>query len=79
MTLLLKVKFVNGFNMNADCKGALRAIDKSYKVFIHCGKSMTKAEVTAVLEYAISKGYDHTGELTHSEIEKVLNKLKNSQ
>jgi len=62
--------------MKADCKGALAQINKSYKVFEHNGKSMTKKEVKAILEYAIEKGYETTGEIKDFEIDEVLNKFK---
>jgi hypothetical protein len=58
--------------MNADCKGALAQINKSYKAFVHKGKPMSKAEVKAVLEYAIEKGYQHTGLLNDDEVDNVL-------
>ena len=63
--------------MNADCKGALAQISKSYKAFIHNGKQMSKAEVKAVLEYAIKKGYDHTGMISDEEVDNILRTLKN--
>ena len=61
--------------MNADCKGALAQINRSWKAFTHNGKSMTKAEVKAVLEYAVKKGYKHTGLLTSEEIDSVIGSL----
>lgn len=63
--------------MNADCKGALAQINRSYKAFVHNGKPMSKAEVKAILEYAIEKGYDHTGMLSDEEVDNILKKLKN--
>ena len=62
--------------MNADCKGALAQLNKSYKAFQHKGKPMTKEEVKSVLEYAISKGYEHTGLLSNDEVDLVLLKMK---
>lgn len=61
--------------MNADCKGALAQLNKSWKTFTHNDKPMTKAEVKAVLEYAVGKGYDHTGLLSQEEIDAVIKKL----
>ena len=61
--------------MNADCKGALAQIDQSWKSFIHNGNRMTKVQVKAVLEYAVKKGYEHTGLLTHQEIDNIINSL----
>jgi hypothetical protein len=62
--------------MNADCKGALAQIDKSWKAFNHNNKAMSKEEVKAVLEYAIDKGYEHTGLLSDDEVDSVLLKMK---
>jgi hypothetical protein len=59
--------------MNADVKGALNQIDKSYKAFEHRGQRMTKEQVRKVLYYALQKGYTHTGQLTDEEVDKVLN------
>ncbi len=63
--------------MRADCKGALAQLDKSYKVFEHNGKPMTKQEVKAVLVYAITKGYEHTGQLSALEIDSILTEFRN--
>jgi len=62
--------------MNADCKGALAQINRSYKAFVHNDKPMSKAEVKAVLKYAIEKGYEHTGMLSDEEVDNILEKLK---
>ena len=61
--------------MNADIKGALNQINKSYKAFTHKGKSMTKEQVKSVLEYGLSKGYEHTGQLSDEEIDTILKTL----
>lgn len=58
--------------MNADIKGALSQINKSYRAFEHRGKPMTKSQVKKVLEYGISKGYSSTGELTDKEVDKLI-------
>lgn len=58
--------------MKADCKGALAQIDKSWKSFVHNHNPMTKAQVKAVLEYAVRKGYEHTGQLSDEEIDSVI-------
>lgn len=58
--------------MRADCKGALAQIDKSWKSFVHNHNPMTKAQVKAVLEYAVEKGYEHTGQLSDEEIDSVI-------
>lgn len=58
--------------MNADIKGALNQINKSYKAFTHNGKPMTKQQVKAVLEYGIRQGYDNTGQLSDGEVDNVI-------
>ncbi len=58
--------------MNASCKGALAQIDRSWRAFTHKGKRMTKQQVKNVLEYAVKKGYDHTGQLTEEEIDSLI-------
>lgn len=58
--------------MNADIKGALAQINKSYRAFEHKGFSMTKQEVKAVLEYGLEKGYTNTGQFSDEEIDEVL-------
>ena len=62
--------------MNADIKGALAQLNTSYKTFEHKGKKMSKAEVKAVLQYAIEKGYEHTGMLSDDEVDGILEKYK---
>lgn len=37
---------------------------------------MTKAEVKAVLEYAVKKGYEHTGMLSDEEVDSILETIK---
>ena len=61
--------------MNADVKGALAQINDSWKAFVHNGKPMTKPEVKAVLEYAISKGYETTAELKDDEVNTLLSQV----
>jgi len=61
--------------MNADCKGAMAQINTSWKAFEHKGKKMSKAEVRAVLEYAIQKGYEHTGILSDEEVDNILKQV----
>lgn len=60
--------------MNADCKGALTQLNQSYKAFTHNGCSMSKQAVKKILEYAVAKGYEHTGQLRDSEIDHILTK-----
>lgn len=61
--------------MNADVKGALSQIKKSWMAFVHKGNPMTKSQVKAVLEYAVKKGYETTGQLTDSEVDNVITAL----
>jgi hypothetical protein len=58
--------------MYADLKGALKQINKSYRVFEHKGEKMSKEQVRKVLQYGIDKGYKSTSELSDSEIDLVL-------
>lgn len=58
--------------MHADIKGALQQLNKSYRAFEHKGKSMTKAQVKQVLEYALQKGYKTTAELSDDEVDSVI-------
>ncbi len=63
--------------MNADCKGALKQINKSWKAFQHNGKQMTKRQVKAVLTYAVYvKGYEHTGQLSKKEVDEIIERIK---
>ena len=62
--------------MNADCKGALAQLNRSWRAFTHNEKQMTKIQVKAVLEYAVKKGYDNTGLLTTEEIDSIIGALK---
>ena len=62
--------------MNADCKGALKQINTSWKAFEHNGKPMTKSQVKAVITYAVYvKGYEHTGQLTKEEINSIIKRV----
>ena len=61
--------------MHASVQGALAKINKSWKVFTHKGKPMTKEQVTKVLIYANNKGYKSTAELSDEEIDKVLSTI----
>ncbi len=58
--------------MNADIKGALSNINKSYRFFEHNGKRMTKAQVKAVLQFGIKKGYNNTGQITDKEVDELI-------
>lgn len=63
--------------MNADVKGALAQINHSYKAFKHRGKNMTKKQVKAVLEFAVSQEYKTTDEISFIEIDTILENLQN--
>jgi hypothetical protein len=63
--------------MNADIEGALENLGKSWRVFEHKGKPMSKKEVETVLKYGLDKGYKTTNELSDDEIDSVLKKLHN--
>lgn len=65
--------------MRADLQGALKHIDKCYRVFEHKGKRMTKQQVKAVLEYGIKQGYETTAELSDKEVDAVLAELNNTK
>ena len=58
--------------MEADVKGALAQINKSWKSFTHKGKPMAKEQVRLVLQYAVNKGYKSTSQLSDEEIDKLL-------
>lgn len=62
--------------MDADIKGCLNQINKSWKAFEHNGKAMTKTQVKAVLEYGLSKGYEVISQITDFDVDKILNQLK---
>lgn len=62
--------------MNADLKWALAQLNKAWRAFEHNGKPMTKAEVKAVLEYGIAKGYRTTADIPASEVDAVLGGLR---
>ena len=58
--------------MNANIKGALLHLNKSYRLFEHNGKSLTKKQVKKILEFGIKKGYEYTNEFTDVEIKILL-------
>lgn len=58
--------------MDADIKGSLNQLNKSYRCFEYKGKSMTKSEVKKVFEYGVKKGYKLVSELSGNEIEAIL-------
>jgi len=58
--------------MNADLKGALAQINRTYKFFEHKGRKMSKEQVRKVLEYGIRKGYETTKELSDEEVDAII-------
>jgi ribosomal protein L12E/L44/L45/RPP1/RPP2 len=61
--------------MDADIKGALQQLDKSYRAFEHKGKRMTKQQVKAVLEYGLQVGYTSTSQLKDKDIDEIICKV----
>lgn len=61
--------------MDADIKGALAQINRSWRAFVHNGSPMSKKEVKAVLEYGVSKGYTKVSQLSEQEINSVINNI----
>lgn len=66
--------------MHADVKGCLNALkdgrNKFWRAFEHKGERMSREEVVSVLKYAESKGYETTKELSDSEVDEILQKMK---
>ena len=60
--------------MHADIQGSLDRINKSYRMFQHRGRNMSKIQVKTVLEYALKKGYDSTRQLSDKEVDEILTK-----
>lgn len=62
--------------MDASIKGGLKWLNKCYSWFEHRGQKMTKAEVKAVLEYGLSKGYVNVSDIPDEEVDQILETLK---
>ena len=58
--------------MDADIKGALEAIETSFRSFEHKGKRMTKKQVRVVLEYGVWKGYKLVSQIPDVSIDKLI-------
>lgn len=58
--------------MDADIEGAYENLEKSWRVFEHRGKPMTKNQVRQVLLHGIKKGYESTSEFTDEEIDQII-------
>ena len=59
--------------MNANVKGALKDLNRFYKIFTHNGKSLKKSEVKNILMNAINKGYETIYDIPDEEVEKWVN------
>ncbi len=62
--------------MDANIKGALEQINRSYRAFEHRGQPMTKEQVKKVLQNGLNKGYEHTGQFSDDEIDEILDLKK---
>jgi len=65
--------------MHADLKGSLDHINKSYKTFVHNGKSLTKNQVIFILVAGIAKGYKTTADFKENEVDELLKQLETTQ
>ena len=65
--------------MHADLQGALSQINKSWKAFIHNGKSLSKAQVEKVLKAGIAKGYKTTADFKENEVDELLKQIETTQ
>lgn len=54
--------------MDADIKGCLKQLDRSWKAFEHKGNKMTKEQVKKVLEYGVS-----VSQLSDDEVDRIIN------
>lgn len=61
--------------MDADIKGCLNQLDRSYKAFEHNGKRMSKIQVKTILEYGLSKGYVSVSQIPDAEIDRIIKQL----
>lgn len=59
--------------MDANIKGALNQLNRSWKAFEHNGTPMTKQQVKKVLTYGLMRGYKYTSEFQDGEVDKILN------
>jgi hypothetical protein len=62
--------------MDASLRGALNHINSSWKAFTHKGKRMTKAQVTAVLEFGKAEGLEKVSQIKDSDIDLIISELK---
>ena len=65
--------------MHADLQGALSQINKSWKSFVHNGKSLTKEKVIFILKAGIAKGYKTTADFKENEVDELLKQLETTQ
>lgn len=69
----------NNTGMRANIKWALAQLNKAWRAFEHNGHKLTKSEVHALLTYGISRGYEHTGQITDAEVERIVPRLATTQ
>ena len=62
--------------MDANIQGALKQINKCWRLFEHNGSSMTKRQVKAMLDFGVKKGYISTSEIKDSDIDTIINTIK---
>ena len=65
--------------MNASIQGSLNQINKCWRFFEHKGKSLTKAQVIAVLEYGKNKGYKNISEISDDEVDIALEDFQHEE
>ena len=63
--------------MDADLKGCLNQLDRSYKAFEHNGQPLYKHQVKSILEYGLAKGYKSLSQISDEETEKILSMAEN--
>ena len=62
--------------MDADIKGCLLNINKSYRIFEHNGMPMNKKEVKTILEYGLKCGYETTNQIPEAEVYKIIKQIR---
>jgi hypothetical protein len=61
--------------MDASIRGSLNHINSSWKAFTHKGKRMTKAQVTAVLEFGKAQGFQWVSQINDADIDRIISEL----
>ncbi len=62
--------------MNANIVGALENLETFWMAFEHKGQPMKKEDVRKVLIYGIQQGYEHTGQITDEDVDKIVNEKR---